>query len=497
MEFLQGFNCWRMDRADRFSVIVDGKSYFRALRQALLQARQRVFMIGWDFDFGIEMLPGESDGHDNAPDGFPNRIGPFLDALADHNPDLNIYMLQWSGGVLLAPGQVLPSLQMKFLSPDQVHLAFDGRHPVGACHHQKVVAIDDVTAFCGGIDVTDGRWDDRDHLTDNPQRRLLDGEIAQPWHDAAVVLDGPAAHALSELARSRWARANGKDLGALPASCDPIWPDSIKPDFTRITVAIARTEPPESDRAAINEIETLYLDAISSAKDYLYFESQYFCSDKITDALARRLREEDGPEVIVINPFASPNSAEDIAMNIPRNRMIQQLAKADHHGRFAIYYPVTRAEEPIYVHAKILISDDRFLRVGSSNIDRRSMGFDTECDVALLAEDTATSHELRTILLGLIAEHLDRDANEIDTEVAKTKRLIATIEQLNRPSGRRLRRLEQSPPSPIKELLAETRFFDPRYRSSAKARTGITARHLIWGAALAVAATVLWKRRKK
>src|SRR5690606_11006414 len=138
-----------------------------------------------------------------------------------------------------------------------------------------------------------------------------------------------------ELARTRWARSNGKDLGALHASCDPIWPDSIKPDFTGVTVAIARTEPPESDRAAINEIEILYLDAIASAKKYLYFESQYFCSDRITDALARRLSEEDGPEVIVINPLASPNSAEDIAMHIPRNRMMRQLAEADHHGRFA------------------------------------------------------------------------------------------------------------------------------------------------------------------
>ena len=300
------------------------------------------------------MLPGESDAHHNAPDGFPNRIGPFLDALADHNRDLNIYMRQWSGGVLLAPGRVLPSLQMKFLSPDQVRLVFDGHHPVGACHHQNIVLIDDFNAFCGGIDVTNGRWDDRDHLSQNPKRRLLNGDVAQPWHDAAVVLDGPAAHALSELSRSRWTRANGKDIGALHASRDPIWPDSIQPDFTTVTVAIAHTEPPESDCAAINESETLYLDAISSAKEYLYFELQYFCSEKITDALVRRLHEDDGPEVVVINPFASPHSVEDIAMNIPRNRMIRQLVDADHHGRFAIYYPVTRSEEPIYVHAKIL-----------------------------------------------------------------------------------------------------------------------------------------------
>ena len=51
MEFVQGFNCWRMDRADRSSVIIDGKSYFRALRQALLQVRQRLFFDRVGFRF--------------------------------------------------------------------------------------------------------------------------------------------------------------------------------------------------------------------------------------------------------------------------------------------------------------------------------------------------------------------------------------------------------------------------------------------------------------
>lgn len=497
MKFEQGRNCWRTNRADNLSVIVDGKAYFRALREVLLKAQRRVFMIGWDFDFAIEMLPGESDTDENAPDGFPNRIGSFLDALAARNPDLDIYMLQWSGGVLIAPGQALPSFQVKFLSPDQVHLAFDGHHPVGACHHQKIVVIDEVIAFCGGIDVTDGRWDDRDHLSENPLRQLCDGTIAQPWHDAAAVLDGPAAQDLSELARTRWKRANDQDLEPLSSNPTSIWPESIKPDFTHVTVAIARTEPPERDRPGINEIETLYLDAISAAKNYLYFESQYFCSDTITEALEKRLKEENGPEVIVINPLASPNMVEDVAMNIPRDRMIRQLMAADHHGRFAIYHPVTSTGEPIYVHAKIVVYDGAFLRVGSSNIDRRSMGFDTECDVALLAEDGPTSQKIQDFLNALIAEHLGEEPGVIESAVAETGSLIATIKRLNKPAGRGLRQLEPGQQSWIKELFAETRLFDPRYRRSAKARIGITSRHLMIAGALVVAAKVLWNKKRR
>ncbi len=493
MEFEPGRNCWRAARADQLSVIIDGKAYFRALREALIAARRRVLMIGWDFDFEIEMLPGESDAQENAPDGMPNRIGAFLDALAERHPDLDIYMLQWSGGVLVAPGKVLPSVQVKFLSPEQVHLAFDGRHPVGACHHQKIVAIDDAIAFCGGIDVTEGRWDDRDHRSDNPLRRLANGDIAQPWHDASMVMCGPAAHALSDLARIRWARANDDELADLPQPSAQIWPSSVTPEFSEVTVAIARTEPPERDKPITHEIETLYLDAIAAAKDYIYLESQYFCADTITKALEKRLLEVNGPEIIVINPHASQNEAEDAAMNVPRNRMIRTLQAADRDGRFAIYYPVTATGEPIYVHAKIAITDGRFLRVGSSNLDRRSMGFDTECDAALLAEDGPAGQKVQGVLHALLAEHLGAEPHDVAQSLNETGRLIATIERLTSPTGRGLRKLTPRKHHVIKEWLAQSRFFDPRYRRSAASRLGITSRHLMIGAALIIGALIyLW-----
>ncbi|MDF3607127.1 phospholipase D-like domain-containing protein [Paracoccus sp. DMF-8] len=492
--FAPDHNCWRIEKADRFAVIIDGADYFRALRESLLKARRLVTLIGWDFDFEIEMLPGESDAEGNAPDGYPNQIGPFLDALVDQHEGLDIYLLKWSGGALIAPGGVMPALQIKFLSPDQVHLAFDGRHPIGACHHQKIVVIDDSLAFCGGIDVTAGRWDTRDHLPGDP-RRSRDGEVAQAWHDATTVMTGSAAAALGELSRARWEHANDAPMDEEFKPGENRWPDSVRPDFTDIDVAIARTEPPERDAPAVGEIEFLYLDSIRAARDVIYLESQYFAADSITRAIHARLQEPDGPEVVVINPDAAQNVIEDQAMHITRSRMLRDLAAADPYGRFVMLFPVDDDGDSIYVHAKISIIDDSFLRIGSSNIDRRSMGFDTECDVAVQATRSRDKGRILDIRNDLIAEHLGCDPREFARVLRREGSVIAAIRRLNRPAlGRGLRPVKPRRENLFGRFLADTRFSDPRYRRSAQSRLGLTSRHLFLGAAAAGAGIYLWSR---
>lgn len=490
-------NCWRVEKADRFAVIIDGADYFRALREALLKAQRLVILIGWDFDFEIEMLPGESDADGNAPDGFPNAIGPFLDALAERRSGLDIYLLKWSGGALIAPGGVAPALKIKLLAPEQIHLAFDGRHPIGASHHQKVVAIDDSLAFCGGIDVTAGRWDTHAHLSDDPCRADHNGEIAPPWHDATTVMSGPAAAMLSILSRQRWERAHDRDMDESFEPSASLWPESIVADFEDIDVAISRTFPPEKDRPITAEIEQLYLDSIAAARDVIYLESQYFAADSITEALRRRLQEPDGPEIVVINPDEAQNLVEDRAMHITRSRMIRSLSDSDPQGRFVIVYPVNDAGEDIYVHAKICIFDDRFLRIGSSNIDRRSMGFDTECDVAIIADRDEDRTRITQIRDGLLAEHLGVDLVTVQRAIERQGGLIDAIDSLNNSNGRGLRPITPRREGPLGKFLANTRFFDPRYRRSAEARLGVTSRHVMIGTATLAAGLAIWMRWRR
>lgn len=497
LAFEPGHNCWRVANADRFSVIVDGQEYFRILRESLLKAERFVILVGWDFDFEIEMLPGESDDDGNAPDGFPNAIGPFLDALAERREGLDIYLLKWSGGALIAPGRLMPALHIKLMSPEQLHLAFDGRHPIGASHHQKIVVIDDSLAFCGGIDVTEGRWDTPLHEAYNPLRLLKNGEVAQPWHDTATMMSGDAAAAFSDLCRSRWQRAMDEPIGEDFMPGQDLWPDDVTPDFRNIQIAIALTAPPERNHPAITEIEALYLDSIAAARDCIYLESQYFAADSIAYAIRDRLQEPDGPEVVVINPDAAQGMVEDEAMHVTRSRLIHDLAQQDPYDRFTILYPVNDAGQDIYVHSKTCIIDDVFLRIGSSNIDRRSMGFDTESDVAIIADSDQDRQRITEIRNALLAEHLGVEPKQVAQAIDNYGGVIDAIDVLNDSVGRGLRPITPRKETMLGKFLSDTRFFDPRYRRSAQARIGITSRHVMFGTVALAAGLILWQRYRR
>ncbi|PRY95755.1 phosphatidylserine/phosphatidylglycerophosphate/cardiolipin synthase-like enzyme [Hasllibacter halocynthiae] len=501
-----GRNCWRVERAERVGLIVDGADYFAALREALIAARRQVMLIGWDFDFEIEMLPGESDEDGLAPDGYPNELGDFIDAIAERRQDLNLYLLKWNGAVLAAPARLLPSLALRVFSHETIHFALDGHHPFGACHHQKIVVVDDELAFCGGIDVTEQRWDTSDHTPGDPRRVLHDGSPAAAWHDATTALTGPVAVALGELARSRWKRATSDEIVA-PSSppsgshdaADVPWPREVTVAMTDAQVAIARTYPPFDDAPLVNEIEELYLDSVRMARNVIYIESQYFTTGTIIDAIEERLRETGGPEIVVVNPQSAFEALEDSAMHPLRGRMIQRLHDADREGRFRIFYPADAAGEPIYVHAKIFIADDRLLHLGSSNLDDRSMGFDTECDVALEGADEDTRAAIRSFHLRLLAEHLDATSDEVAAAWGEKRTIIEAIDMLNPPEGRGLRPIRHQEEGALDRFLADTRMLDPRYGRGepSHAGRGLRPRHLVAGAALVgalVLAWGLWKR---
>jgi phosphatidylserine/phosphatidylglycerophosphate/cardiolipin synthase-like enzyme len=451
-----GRNCWQIATATRATVIVDAEDYFRAARIAMLKATRQILLIGWDFDARIRFKDERCD------DKGPEKVGAFVSWLTERTPGLQVHILRWDTGAIktLFHGRTLLRIA-KWMRDDQVHLRFDANHPFGGSHHQKVLVIDDALAFCGGIDMTVDRWDTRSHLDDEPHRIEPNGMPYEPWHDATTMLEGPVAAALGEMCRERW-RSSGGTIGAPSPGTGGHWPSHVAADFNDVKVAIARTIPEMPDQTPIHEIENLYVDLIARAKRWIYAESQYFASRKVAEAIAMRLEEADGPEIVIVHPTSAQGWLEPIAMDSARARIVEALNERDRHRRLKLYHPYTAGGKPIYVHAKVMVVDDDVLRVGSSNFNNRSLRLDTECDVVIMASQTdeGTSRVIAGIRNSLLAEHLNSDCPTIETLLEETGSLIATIEGL-RGEGRSLRPYEVPELDAVRSWLADNKILDP------------------------------------
>jgi phosphatidylserine/phosphatidylglycerophosphate/cardiolipin synthase-like enzyme len=199
----------------------------------------------------------------------------------------------------------------------------------------------------------------------------------------------------------------------------------------------------------------LYLDLIAAAERCIYIENQYFASGRIAAAIAKRLDELDGPEIVVITPRKSDGWLEPLFMDTARARLVEALRRRDRNRRFRIYHPFTPRGSPIYVHSKIMIVDDVALRVGSSNVNSRSMRLDTECDIALHSTRPENSRaNIRALRDGLLAEHLRIEHAEVAATIESCGSLVAAIELL-RSRTDPLRPYETPDLSTVEEWLAE------------------------------------------
>ena len=444
---------WRVAPASRMSVIVDAEDYFRHARSAMLKARRRIMLIGWDFDARIKLIHGS----DREP-GEPETVGDFLYWLVQRTPGLELFLLRWDVGALktLARGTNILTLA-KWMRHKRIHTKLDGFHPPAASHHQKIVVIDDTMAFCGGIDMTGERWDTRCHGDHDPGRTLPNGKPYKPWHDATTALEGDAAAALAALARDRWEYAGGGGISPVRGGSD-CWPDMLEPHFRDVRVGMARTRPKMPGCDEVREIEALFVAQIAAAKTSIYAESQYFASRRIAEAIAARLDEADGPEIIIVNPESAQGWLEPIAMDTARARLVTALRRRDRQGRFRLYHPYTAGGEAIYVHAKVMIVDGRTIRIGSANMNNRSMGLDTECDVAIDAGGEGAA-AVRAIRDGLIAEHLDVTPERIAAEIDGRGSIIAAIDALA-GNGKTLKPYEVPDLTAVEAWLADNEVLD-------------------------------------
>jgi phosphatidylserine/phosphatidylglycerophosphate/cardiolipin synthase-like enzyme/uncharacterized membrane protein YdjX (TVP38/TMEM64 family) len=424
-------------------VLVDGAAYYGALRAALRGARHQVTIIGWDIDSRTRLVGAE--GH--AEDGLPETLSAFLAALTGRNPELTVRLLLWDYSVLYAlERELLPTLSLRWSTPRRVEFCLDDTVPPGASHHQKLVVVDDALAFIGGLDLTVRRWDTRAHTPWDPHRVDPLGKPYPPFHDVQLMLEGPAAAALGELARERWSHAACEEMLPAPESgAPPPWPDRIEADFTDIAIGIARTRPAQAGAPEIREVEKLFADMIASAEQAIYLENQFLTNLALAEALIARLRARPALQVLMVAPRTHHTWLEHRTMQAGRIRFMAAFRAAGVQDRVRLMAPVVRGRggrADVMVHAKLMVVDDTLLRIGSANFNHRSMGTDTECDAVIAARCPSDRAGIRAIRDGLIAEHCGTTPRRVAEAIAGEGSLLAGLDAVNSNRQRGLRPIE-------------------------------------------------------
>ena len=455
-----GRNCWRCESVEQGAFIIGGEAYFRAFREVLLQADDFVCILAWDLMERVELLRDEEPD-----DGLPSKLGDFLYALLERKPHLEIYILLWDYSIVyLAEREWLPFTRFEREPHPRLHLKKDDALSVGASHHQKVVVVDGVFAFCGGLDFSAWRWDSTAHHARDRRRRDPEGKAYQPYHDVEVAVTGPVVDALLELCARRWERGVGESAEwALRSENRLIWPESIEVDFRAVPAGVARTYSAYQAYPAVREIEQLHLDLIRHAERYLYLENQYLSSHCLTDALCERLKEPAGPEVVIILTRDTGGWMEEGTLGLLRRRLLERMHEADRYGRLGTYYPHVCDEDghesQVYVHAKIMIVDDCLVKIGSANLSNRSMKVDSEVD--LLFGNGETFKAARTLLRTLLGIHFAADRASVEGCLERTDSLNAAIRELRSGRLHLLKDLDGACVGPLSRKLADSQLLDP------------------------------------
>lgn len=462
---------WRLSPVAQAGVLVDACDYYRAFYQAMSSARRYALLAGWQFDSDVRLLRGE----DAVGAPWPVELLPFLTALCRERPELHVYVLAWDYSVVYTlEREWMQRLKFDFATSDRVEYVLDGKHPVGACHHQKFVVIDGRMAFVGGADICDGRWDDRRHQAENLDRVNRYHEPYKPYHEVVAFISGDRAVAnLEEDFVLRWRRAAGVALQLPKDAATSGAPERIDFDgalpLDATTTAVARTYAAYEDDGceAVSEIRALYEDAVREAEHLVYIETQYITSRALYDALVERFRDASMPklQVVIVVPRGGDSFKEELAMGAAEEQVLaslREVARETGHALRVLYSSPSDAAEsspPTFIHSKLFAVDDRFLTLGSANCTNRSFGVDSELNLVWESERRRgpLARSVARLRASLLSEHAGVD---YDPRLEETAGLVERIDELVEAGTRlRFRPVSTSTENELSTLLK--RAFDP------------------------------------
>ena len=371
---------------NKIEVLIDGATVFPMIIEELSKAQSHVYFTGWMLSRSFKVVRGIE----------PISFRDFLVELAER---VEVRLLLWGGAPL--PRFLRESRKETrekahaMCDGTKIKLGLDSNERPMHCHHEKIVVVDDRVAFVGGLDWTTFGGDRYD-TSEHPAR----GELG--WHDVGTRLEGPIVSDVIEHFSMRWRETTGESLPPAPE----------QPEAGNSTIQLVRTVPEKVyDSVPKGDFRILeaYMRALRSAQHFIYIENQFLWSPRIVDLLAEKLANPPSEDFRLICLLPShPTTGEDDTRG-----QLAQLKEAD-DGRDAFLACGVWARgaaahsDPIYIHAKVCIVDDRWMTIGSANLNNHSLFNDSEVNV--VTDDSVLIEKTRHRLW---AEHLEADESDI------------------------------------------------------------------------------------
>ncbi len=202
-------------------------------------------------------------------------------------------------------------------------------------HHQKMVLVDyalpdRAVGFVMGHNMLDAYWDRDDHSAVRMHPRMgRNGE--HPRQDISARVSGPVLESLNHNFCQAWDDATGHTLAQSRAAAATQL--KLRRDFdTPVMAQVLRTQSEHGKR----DIETMYMQAVSNATQFIYIENQYFrfppLAEKIKAAAAKQIEwGRDPGEHGSVHLFVVTNANDEGigAGTVNTYRMLDALGRAD------------------------------------------------------------------------------------------------------------------------------------------------------------------------
>ena len=223
--------------------------------------------------------------------------------------------------------------------------------------HRKIVVIDGHIAYTGGMNVAD--------------YYIVGTEQVGEWRDMHCRIEGPVVNELQDIFVRIWQKTTKEQL-----SDEKYFRGEEKGNMM---VGITNREPNKTNKI----MRQFYISALDDAQDSIKIINPYFTlTPSVKKAIKRAIKRGVKVDILVSAKSDIPLTPDCVFYNV--NKLMKKGAN------IWLY-------QPGFHHSKIMMVDDKFCTVGSTNLDARSLRFDYEVNALIV--DKKITHELNDMFM--------------------------------------------------------------------------------------------------